>query len=113
MKYYSEKLRRLYDTEAELTKAEGLAAKVEAEKAAKEKAAKEHRAERAKEVEEALKAAETAKAKANKLMSAFVNDYGSFHTSYTLKDVNTDSAGTVNNVFDDFITQVFSFLGKE
>ena len=46
-------------------------------------------------------------------MSAFVNDYGSFHTSYTLKDVNTDSAGTVNNVFDDFITQVFSFLGKE
>lgn len=112
MKYYSEKLKKLYDTEADLTKAEAAAAKAEAEKIAKEKAAKEHRAERAKEVTEALEAAEAAKAKANKLMNAFVKDYGSFHTSYTLKDV--DSANTaVNSVFDDFVAQVFSFLGKE
>lgn len=110
MKYYSEKLNRLYDTEADLTKAEMAAAKAEAEKIAKEKAATEHRAERAKEVTEALKAATAAKEKANKLMTAFVKDYGSFHTSYTLKDINPTKPAVS---LDDFVAQVFSFLGKE
>lgn len=111
MKYYSEKTRKLYDTEADLLKAEALIAKVEAEKAAKEKAAREQRAARAKAVEEALKEANLAKAKANKLLNDFVRDYGSFHASFSnVKDANDK---TQESIVNDFVKQVFSFLGEE
>ena len=111
MKYYSEKTRKLYNTEAELIKAESLLAKLEAEKVAKEKAAKEQRAARAKAVEEALKEANLAKAKATKLLNDFVQDYGSFHTSFS--NVKTPDEKTQDSVVNDFIKQVFSFLGEE
>ena len=84
MKYYSEDLKRLFDSEDELTKAEAKAKEVALAKETKEKQLREERASRAKEVEEALKAARDAEKKANKLMNDFVNDYGSFHT--TIKD---------------------------
>ena len=84
MKYYSEDLKRLFDNEDELTKAEAEAKEVALAKETKEKQLREERASRAKEVEEALKAARDAEKKANKLMNDFVNDYGSFHT--TIKD---------------------------
>ena len=105
----------MYDTETELIKAEGLAAKAEAEKIAKEKAAKEQRATRAKEVEQALKDADAAKRKANQLLNKFVEDYGYFHTSYTLEDKNksTVTAKDYETFANDFVKQVFSFLGKE
>lgn len=80
MKYYSQITKKLYDTQDELTKAE-----IEAVKA------KSDRAERAKEVENALKAANDASKKANDLLSAFVRDYGSFKT--TIKD---EDAGKTN-----------------
>lgn len=85
MKYYSEDLKRLFDSEDELTKAEAKAKEVALAKETKEKQLREERASRAKEVEDALKAARDAEKKANKLMNDFVNDYGSFHT--TIKDV--------------------------
>ena len=111
MKYYSETLKKLYNTEEDLVKAEALHKQAEEEKAAKEKAAKEARATRAKEVEAALKDAEAAKAKANKLLNKFVEDYGYFHTSYSLEDV--PATDTFDKFTNDFVKQVFSFLGKE
>ena len=71
MKYYSETLKKLYDTEKDLVQAEGEAKKAELEKLRKEREAKEARATRAKEVEEAIKAADAARVKANQLLSDF------------------------------------------
>ena len=85
MKYYSEELKKLFDNEDELTKAESKAKEVTLAKEEKEKALREERAARAKEVEEAFKAARDAEKKANELLNKFVKDYGSFHT--TIKDV--------------------------
>lgn len=91
MKYYSEILKKLYDSKDELVKAE-----VEATKA------KSDRAEKAKEVTELLKAANEATKKANKALADFVKEYGSFKT--TIKDEDVD----VNNssfwdIFDRFL----------
>ena len=90
MKYYSELTKELYDTKEELTKAE-----VEATKS------KADRAERAKEVTEAIKAANEAQRKANKLLSNFVAEYGSFKTTLTDKDV--DVRDSFWNIFDKFL----------
>lgn len=87
MKYYSEITKKLYDTKEELTQAE-----VEVVKA------KADRADRAKEVEEALKVANDATKKANELLSAFVKDYGSFKT--TIKDENTNALTSFWSVFE-------------
>lgn len=85
MKYYSEELKKLFDNEDELTKAENKAKEVALAKEEKEKALREERAARAKEVEDAFKAVRDAEKKANELLNKFVKDYGSFHT--TIKDV--------------------------
>lgn len=76
MKYYSEILKKLYDTKEALVEAE-----------AEQTKAKADRAERAKEVTEALKAATEAQKKANQLMREFVKDYGSFKTTIKSDDV--------------------------
>lgn len=110
MKFYSQKLRKIYDTEADLKKAEALVEKAEAEKLAKEKLKKEARATRAKEVEIALEQAAAARKKADELMNAFVKDYGYFHYSYKTED---KPATTATSFVDDFVKQVFSFLGEE
>lgn len=107
MKYYSEKLKKLFDTQETLKKAEDVVLKAEAEKLAKEKALKETRANRAKEVETAIKIADEARETANKLLNNFVKDYGSFHYSYT-----TEKPKTTDSVTNDFLKQVFSFLGE-
>lgn len=104
MKFYSETLNKLFDTQAALLEAEK--AKKDAE-LAKEKAEKEKkaaRATRAKEVEEALKAANEAQAKAVKLLKAFTKDYGYFHTSYTLEDKKQPET------FLDFFDVLHNFL---
>ena len=85
MKFYSEQLSKLFDTQAELETAEekeNAAKRAEEEKKAKLKA---NRETRAKEVEDAFKTAAEAQKKANELLNAFLKDYGSYHS--TLKDV--------------------------
>lgn len=81
MKYYSEIDGGFYDTMDALIKAEQAIKEKEAAKEAKEKAKKAERASRAKELNEAIEEAEKAADKARKLMSAFLKDYGSYHTS--------------------------------
>ena len=103
MKYYSEVLNKLFNSEEELNKAEVAKREEEAAKAIAEKNKKEARAKRAKEVEEALKAANEAQSKAIKLLKEFTKDFGYYHTSYSVKDdVNTD--------FDDFFDILHTFL---
>lgn len=83
MKFYSEVTKRLYDSQDELTKDERKVATAEAEKKAAEAKKSAERAARAKEVEDAYKAEVEAHAKYIKLRNQFVDDYGSFHMSYT------------------------------
>ena len=86
MRYYSDTLKKLFETEEELKKAE-----VEfEEKHALELKKKEERAHRAKEVEEAYK-------KYLDLRSKFVKDYGSYHMTITENDLKDLS---VNSLFD-------------
>lgn len=86
MKYYSEILRKAFDTEKECLKAEKEhTEKLEqAEKQKKELA--EKRKARAKEVEDAYKAVQEAQKTYSELKKRFVNDYGSFHMTFTSKD---------------------------
>lgn len=103
MKFYSETLNKLFDTQAALVKAETADKEAKLAKEKAEKAKKEARAKRAKEVEEALKEANAAQAKAIKLLKAFTKDFGYFHTSYSVKDDAEDT-------FDDFFTILHNFL---
>ena len=108
MKFYSETLRKLYDTEKELIEAEGAAKKAELEKLRKEKELKETRATRAKEVEAAFKAADAARIKANQLLKDFTKDYGSFHMTYTTDNAETLDPSDTIKTFSDLIS---AFLG--
>ena len=86
MKYYSEKLNKVFDTEAELVAEEE---KVEAAKVAKEKELakyKEDRAAKAKEVEEAYAALTEARKNYDKVLREFNNKYGAFHMSINAND---------------------------
>ena len=90
MKYLSEVNGKIYDSEAELLKAEKEIADRKA-KEAEEKAKKEAtRKERAEEVEKAIQELAEADERANKLIREFVKDYGSFHYSISTKDTNKD-----------------------
>ena len=84
MKIYSEELKKLFDTVEECEKAEAAHRKAEEEKKAAEQKKAENRKARAKEVEDALKAAAEARANYEKLLAAFCKDYGAFH--YSFKD---------------------------
>lgn len=97
MKFYSEQLSKLFDTQAELETAEekeNAAKRAEEEKKAKLKA---NRETRAKEVEDAFKTAAEAQKKANELLNAFLKDYGSYHT--TLKDAPVSIWDAFFNLF--------------
>ena len=85
MKYYSEITKNHYDTEKQCLDAEATAIAKANEEKAKLEALKKERADRAKEVEDALKAANEAEKHAHELLTKFVNDYGSFHS--TIRDV--------------------------
>lgn len=88
MKYLSEVNGKIYDSEAELLKAEKEIADRKA-KEAEEKAKKEAtRKERAAEIEKAIQELAEAEEKANKLIREFVEDYGSFHYSIRTKDTD-------------------------
>ena len=95
MKFYSEELKKLFDSQEECAKAEeahkAQVAKAEAEKKAKD----EKRAARAKEVEQARKTAIEAKKAYSDKLNAFIKDYGAFH--YT-----TSEPISVTSLFDLF-----------
>lgn len=88
MKYYSEQLKKLFDTPEELLAAEekvNAAKRAEEEKQAQLKAQRETRA---KEVEEAIRQAQEDQKKANastkravNMLNAFVKDFGAYHTT--------------------------------
>ena len=95
MKYFSETLNELFDSEEALIEAEKEAEdqKKKAELEAKER--KEQRQARAKEVEDAYQIASDAKKKADELLNAFVKDYNSFHMSIK---------SPIKGIFDDLFT---------
>ena len=77
MKYYSDKTKKLYSTEAELGADEK---KFDQERVKLEKA-KQAKSARAKEIEEAYKKVEEATKEYNKLVNKFVDDYGYYHST--------------------------------
>lgn len=86
MKFYSEKLNKLFDTQEACAEAEKAHEKALVEAVAAKKAKADARAERAKKVEELYKAAVDAKKAYDTELKAFLKDYGSFHA--TLKNVD-------------------------
>lgn len=81
MKYYSENLKQLFDTQEECEKAETTA--LEAKKRAEEEKEKllAQRKVRAKEIEDSRKALVEAQNAYNKLLREFIRDYGTYHWS--------------------------------
>ena len=83
MKFYSEDLKKFYDTQEACEKAE----KEFLEKKAKEEEAKKklstERGARAKEIEEAYNAVSAAQSHLNELIAKFLQDYKSFHFTFT------------------------------
>ena len=98
MKYYSEVTKQLYGTPEELTAAEDKAAQAQAAEEEKKKA----RQARAKEVEDAYKAAVEAHNHYIELKNKFLDDYKQFHYTFTEKT-------PVKNVSDLFDTIDFLF----
>ena len=84
---------KLYSTKEEAEKAE-LALE---EAKAKEAKLSEERKDRAKEIDEARAALVEAEKRYNKLVNAFVKDYGSYHFSYTSTEPDA-----FDNLFDSF-----------
>ena len=86
--FYSDLLKKSFDTEKEAVQAEKiykekLKQQEEAKKAElkKQEEARALRAQRAKEVEDAMKTAYDAQQRATVLLSQFIKDYGSFHST--------------------------------
>ena len=100
MKYVSEITKKAYDTEKECLEAEKIFQEKQ-EKALVEKKKKDaERTSRAKEVEDAYKAAVEANKAYREILNQFVRDYGSFHMTYS---------GT-SNLIDDVFNSVFRFF---
>lgn len=85
MKYYSEKLKKVYDTVEDLQTAETAYDK---ERAAEDAKQKERKA-RAEEINKARKELINAQKNYNDLIAKFVKDYGSYHATYTDNDLNS------------------------
>lgn len=88
MKFYSEKLDKLFDTQELCAEAEEAHEKAEAEKKAKEEELATARKTRAIEVEAAYKASVEATKHYHDLLDKFVKDYGSFHMTVRTGDFN-------------------------
>lgn len=101
LKYYSEVLDAVFDTEKELKESEDKFFTMKQKKEAEEKQKKAERTKRAKEVEEAIKTANEAQTKAISLLRKFTTDYGYFHYSYTNNDVDkVEKKEKSNNLLD-------------
>lgn len=90
MKYYSEKLKKVYDTVEQLKAAETEYDKAHAAEIAKQK----ERKARAEEINKARKDLVNAQNRYNDLINKFVKDYGSYHATYT------DGEGTLSSAAD-------------
>ena len=94
MLYYSELLKRTFNTAAECEEAENQElTRLEKEQMEQEKKTAEKKT-RAAEIESAYKEMQAAKEKYNKLVSEFIKDYKSFHFTFS----NTNDF--LNDVFD-------------
>lgn len=91
MKFYSEITKKLYDDKDSLVKAEVAATK-----------AKSDREVKAKEVTELIKAANEATKKANKALSEFIKEYGSFKTTIKNDDIDVN-LNSFWDIFDKFM----------
>ena len=99
MKFYSEITKSFYDSVESCEEAEKEYNKALDEKKEKEKALKATRKARAEELSDAYKAIKEAEKKYSKLRNQFVNDYGSYHMTFTDSDVD--------NLFDPFRFFIF------
>lgn len=97
MKYYSEVLNRVFDSEKELVAEEQKAKNAEMEKKILEQKKAEERKNRASEVEKARIAANEAATNYRKLLEDFCKDYGSYH--YTIKNF-PDDKNLIENELD-------------
>ena len=86
MKFYSEKLNTMFDTQEACAQAEDEHDKQVAEAEAKKKALANERAERAKKIEELYKAAAAAEREYKTALNDFIKDYGSFHATFKTTD---------------------------
>ena len=88
MKFYSEMLKKFYDTQSDCETAEKQAIEAKEKAETKAKALVEQRASRAKEVENAYKNLLNARKAYNKVLNDFCKDYGSYHFSITGKETD-------------------------
>jgi chromosome segregation ATPase len=95
MKYYSEKLKKVYDTVEQLQAAETEYDKAHAAEIAKQK----ERKARAEEINKARKELVDAQDRYNDLINKFVKDYGSYHATYTDGDKITNTADLIFKIF--------------
>lgn len=96
MKYYSEVLKKLFDTADEAEKAEKEEkARVKQKKEKEEKLQLEKKT-RAAEIEKVYKEIQTAKKNYNELIQAFIKDYGSYHFTFS------NSEDFLTDFFEDF-----------
>ena len=96
MKYYSEELKKFFNTEKECATAEKAYLAEEEKKRAAEAKKNEARKARAKEIEDAYTALKDARKKYNDLLDKFCEDYGAYHTSFK------SSEDTVSSLLDFF-----------
>jgi len=82
MKYFSEKLNKVFESEEECVEAENKFELAKQEKEEKERQLAETRKERAHEIEDAWKKVVDDRKEYMKLVDNFVKDYGSFHYTF-------------------------------
>lgn len=82
MKFYSESLKRLFDTEKECKEKEAIYAEEQEKKKAREKKLADDKRARANEVTESYSKVREAQKAYLKLKNEFIQDYGYFHVSY-------------------------------
>lgn len=98
MKYYSEVLKRTFDTEKECIEEEKAYEEKAAAKKAEQQALTKARKERAKEVETAYQEVIAARKRYDELRNKFVKDYGSWHMTIS----SQDDFENFNDIFDSF-----------
>ena len=106
MKFYSEVLKKLYDSEKELNKAEeDYRVKMVKEKDAKQKE-KEERAKASKEVKEKLLFAAEARKEANEALMDFTKKYGRYHLTLNDNEIS-DTSPFFSSLFNFFDSTFF------
>lgn len=100
MKYYSEKLKKLFDSEAELVKAENAAAT----EATKQEKIRKEREAAAKAIDEKLKEKVRVTDEYNKMLSDFCKKYGKYHKTITNNDIPAYTGA------DPFLDVILSFI---